>query len=300
MSLNSKILGEEIKRIRKSKRMTQSELSDGICTQATISGIESGRTFPSIDILYYLSLRLQVSMDYFFEKITFRQEQYVNETYSYAEQLVKQDNFKELLELTNFELNRTSGYKDPSLDLYLRWQRAICSYELKEATWEQCVCQLQNLLDSNHYSIKQQFMNIRIKNSMANVLANNEKYIEALSIFNEILNEEINMDGYHRMRLKVYFNLSKLYYVMEDYKKSHHYALEGIRISLKMEDLSVLGPLYVQAGQSLFRQKGNQKTVSTFYDNALFLFRLYGREDYIQVVEKLIDMLDAKCSVERN
>lgn len=294
MSLNSKILGEEIKRIRKSKRMTQSDLSDGICTQATISGIESGRTFPSIDILYYLSLRLQVSMDYFFEKITFRQEQYVNETYSYIEQLIKQDNFKELLELTNFELNRSSGYKDPSLDLYLRWQRAICSYELKEVTWEHCVSQLQNLLESNHYSIKQQFMNIRIKNSMANVLANNEQYLEALSIFNEILIEDINMDGYHRMRMKVYFNLSKLYYIMEDYNKSHHYALEGIHISLKMEDFSVLGPLYVQAGQSLFRQKGNQEKVFNFYDNALFFFRLYGREDYIEVVEKLIDMLDAE------
>ncbi|MGD6778517.1 helix-turn-helix transcriptional regulator [Sutcliffiella horikoshii] len=292
MRLNSRILGEEIKRIRKNKGLTQSDLANGICTQAAISGIESGRTFPSIDILYYLSLRLQVSMDYFLEKITFRQEQYVNDTYSYIEQLIKQDNFEELLEITNYELKRETGYKDESLELFLSWQQAISRYELKQITWEECISQLYNLLDSNHYSIKQQFLNIRIKNSIGNVLANNEQYTDALAIFTEILKEEINMDGYHRMKLKVYFNVSKLYYVMEDYKKSHHYAIEGIRISLIMEDLSVLGPLYVQAGQSLFRLKGNRNKILDLYNNALFMFRLYGREDYISVVQKLTLMLN--------
>ncbi|KPB05718.1 helix-turn-helix domain-containing protein [Bacillus sp. CHD6a] len=289
--LNSRLLGEEIKRIRKNKGLTQADLADGICTQATISGIESGRTFPSIDILYYLSLRLQVSMDYFLEKITYRQEQYINDTYSYINLLVKQDKFEDVLEITNYELNRETGYKDESLELFLKWQLAISSYELKRLTWEECIDQLQTLLNSNHYSIKQQFMNIRIKNSMGNVLANNEQYPQALAIFNEILNEEINMEGYHRMQLKVYFNISKLYYVMENYAQSHHYASEGIRISLKMEDLSVLGPLYVQAGQSLFRQKGKKTKILQNYHNATFIFQLYSREDHIKVVEELKQML---------
>lgn len=289
--LNSRLLGEEIKRIRKNKGLTQADLADGICTQATISGVESGRTFPSIDILYYLSLRLQVSMDYFLEKITYRQEQYINDTYSYINQLVKQDKFEDVMEITNYELNRETGYKDESLELFLKWQLAVSSYELKRLTWEECIEQLQTLLDSNHYSVKQQFMNIRIKNSMGNVLANNEQYPQALTIFNEILKEEINMEGYHRMKLKVYFNISKLYYIMENYGQSHHYATEGIRISLKMEDLSVLGPLYVQAGQSLFRQNGDKIKILQHYQNATFIFQLYSREDHLKVVEKLKQML---------
>lgn len=292
MSLDSKILGDEIKRIRKSKNMTQADLAKGICTQATISGIESGRTFPSIDILYYLSLRLQVSMDYFFEKITFRQEQYVNDTYAYIEELIKRENFEELLELVNFELNRPSGYKDESLILYLKWQRAISSYELERINWEDCVQDLENLLNSNHYSIKQQFMNIRIKNSLGNVLAKNGEYSKALKIYQEILNEEVNMEGFHKMKLKAYFNMSKVYYEMEKYSSSHLYAMEGIKFSLSKEDISILGSLYVQAGQSLFRLDGDKGEIKQLYENASFLFRLYGQENYMEIVQQLVDMLN--------
>lgn len=294
MGLDSKILGEEIKRMRKVKGMTQADLAEGICTQATVSGIESGRTFPSIDILYYISLRLQVSMDYFFEKITFRQEQYVNDTYSYIESLISKSNFEELLELTEFELGRTSGYKDDSFELYLKWQHTISSYELDRIKWDICVYKLQNLLNSNHYSIKQQFMNIRIKNSLGNVLAKNEEYNQAVTIFNEILAEDVKMEGYHRTKLKVLFNISKVYYEIENYKESHRYAMEGIKLSLHMADMSNLGPLYVQAGQSLFRMGGAPEKSMVLYENALFLFKLYNRHDYIKVVKELVAMLKSK------
>ncbi|MCM3618515.1 helix-turn-helix transcriptional regulator [Sutcliffiella horikoshii] len=295
MTLDSKILGEEIKRMRKTKGMTQADLANGICTQATVSGIESGRTFPSIDILYYLSLRLQVSMDYFLEKITFRQEQYVNDTYAYINGLIKKNNFQELLELTEFELKRTSGYKDESLELYLKWQHTISSYELKRIDWESCVHKLLNLLKTNHYSIKQQFMNIKIKNSLGNVLAKNEEYSRALDIFKEILDEEVNMDGYHRMKLKVLFNISKVYYEIENYRESHQYAMEGIKYSLVKADMSNLGPLYVQAGQSLYRMGGAPEKSMELYENALFLFRLFDQESHMKVVKKLVNMLKNKA-----
>ena len=291
MSLDSKILGEEIKRIRVRKGLTQADLAKGICTQAAISGIESGRTFPSIDILYYLSLRLQVSMDYFFEKITFRQEQYINDTYTYMEKLIKEDKFEELLELCNFELKRESGYKDQSLEIYLKWQRAVASHELDLSTWKECVLELQSLLQNDHYSIKQQFLNIRIKNSLGNVLASKGQYKEALQIYKEILEEDVNMDGYDRMKLKVFFNLSKTFYIMENYEESYHYSIEGIQLSLLKEDLSMLGSLYVQAGQSLFRMQGNKEKIMNLYENATFIFKIYGRDDYINVVKKLQAML---------
>ena len=42
-------IGNEIKRIRQERNWTQSELCQGICSQAEISKIENGRNSPTVD-----------------------------------------------------------------------------------------------------------------------------------------------------------------------------------------------------------------------------------------------------------
>ena len=59
-------IGNEIKRIRKQKKMTQKELCDGICSQAEISKIENGRNSPTIDLLQQIAKRLRVPLSLLF------------------------------------------------------------------------------------------------------------------------------------------------------------------------------------------------------------------------------------------
>ncbi len=60
------IIGNEIKRIRKQKKMTQKELCEGICSQAEISKIENGRNSPTIDLLQQIAKRLRVPLSLLF------------------------------------------------------------------------------------------------------------------------------------------------------------------------------------------------------------------------------------------
>ena len=60
------MIGNEIKRIRKEKKMTQKELCDGICSQAEISKIENGRNSPTIDLLQQIAKRLRIPMSILF------------------------------------------------------------------------------------------------------------------------------------------------------------------------------------------------------------------------------------------
>ena len=62
----SNVVGKEIRRLRRSLGLTQKELCKNICDQSMLSKIEKGETFPSANILYQLSVRLKVSMEYFF------------------------------------------------------------------------------------------------------------------------------------------------------------------------------------------------------------------------------------------
>lgn len=55
-------LGERVKRLRKERGMTQVELAEGICTDATISGLERGTINVSIDILVGVAEKLRVPL----------------------------------------------------------------------------------------------------------------------------------------------------------------------------------------------------------------------------------------------
>ena len=52
-----RILGEKVRQFRKRKGMSQKELADGICTQATISLIEKKSKIPSMKIMMKIRIR---------------------------------------------------------------------------------------------------------------------------------------------------------------------------------------------------------------------------------------------------
>lgn len=62
------ILSKRFKNRRKELGFTQKELAEGICEQSLISRVEKLGVAPTSDILFALSQRLQVSMDYFFDE----------------------------------------------------------------------------------------------------------------------------------------------------------------------------------------------------------------------------------------
>lgn len=68
---NKKLLGKRIKEIRKNKGLTQEKLSEmsGIET-SSLSGIESGRFFPSLYLLSKIALILDVELLEFFKFVS--------------------------------------------------------------------------------------------------------------------------------------------------------------------------------------------------------------------------------------
>ncbi len=61
------LLATRLKNKRKELKLSQKELAEGICEQGQISRMEQGKYSPGSELLFQLSKRLKVSMDYFFE-----------------------------------------------------------------------------------------------------------------------------------------------------------------------------------------------------------------------------------------
>lgn len=65
---NKKLLGKRIKEIRKHKGLTQEQLSEMIDIEtSSLSGIESGRFFPSLHVLDKMSSVLEIELVEFFK-----------------------------------------------------------------------------------------------------------------------------------------------------------------------------------------------------------------------------------------
>ncbi len=72
-------IGKKISELRKEMNLTQGELASGICTQSLISLIERGESDPSAELLYQITKRLGVDVNYFFEIGSTTRLDYVNE-----------------------------------------------------------------------------------------------------------------------------------------------------------------------------------------------------------------------------
>ncbi|KMJ56907.1 hypothetical protein AB685_19500 [Bacillus sp. LL01] len=288
MFIKNEELGKEIKRLRRANKLSQSELAKGICCQTTISGIEKGRTLPSIDIMFYLSKRLNVTMDYLLSTTLQRAENYVLSTTQLINNYLKTANYAEIFELTTLERKlRNKRDLGEEFNQFIDWHFYRSSYAKGNITWQVCVENLTFLINDKSI-FKQQFQDLKIKNVIANILADNGVYNRALNIYKEILSHNLDMDSYHRFTLKIYFNLSKMHFFDMKYKESLEVAEKGIKGSLRLEDFSVLGNLYTQAAQSLVQLDGYNRLVIDYLEKARVIFILQKRENYVDFIDSIL------------
>ncbi|HFI0960593.1 TPA: helix-turn-helix domain-containing protein, partial [Streptococcus suis] len=62
------LLATRLRSRRLELNLSQAELAKGICEQGQISRIEKGKYNPGAELLYRLSLKLNVPMNYFFDE----------------------------------------------------------------------------------------------------------------------------------------------------------------------------------------------------------------------------------------
>src|SRR5690606_24773724 len=120
--LDKERLGREIKRLRKSKKFTQSQLAKDICNQSEISRIEAGDFFPNIDLLYLLASRLNVPLLYFFEIITHEQVEEIKNIRRDVWTFSQNKQYKELHEYVSALLPNKNNYHS-EIEKFLLWNK---------------------------------------------------------------------------------------------------------------------------------------------------------------------------------
>lgn len=277
------LLASRLKERRKALKMSQKELAEGICKQGQISRIENGEYTPGSELLYALSRKLRVSMDYFFDEQVQDEKNELENFRLVAENFISQRDYSSLKYLYNLE-SKSSSHLSLSDKMYLEWIQTLVLFYCDNNKLE-AVSKLEKLIKEKIIS---EINYLRFSNTLFNFYYD----IDDLNQFNEIrdnLEERVNNLIIHtieelELSIKFNYNISRYLWLQNNVEDALNKISETIRICKRYRSNYLLADLYLLLGNAS-ASFGNIDEVRDYYTKAKFLYNLDGNQEMSLKVE---------------
>lgn len=280
------LLASRLKERRKALKMSQKELAEGICKQGQISRIENGEYTPGSELLYALSRKLRVSMDYFFDEQVQDEKNELENFRLVAENFISQRDYSSLKYLYNLE-SKSSSHLSLSDKMYLEWIQTLVLFYCDNNKLE-AVSKLEKLIKEKNIS---EINYLRFSNTLFNFYYD----IDDLNQFNEIrdnLEKRVNnliIRTIEELELSIKFNynISRYLWLQNNVEDALNKISETIRICKRYRSNYLLADLYLLLGNAS-ASFGNIDEVRDCYTKAKFLYNLDGNQEMSLKVEHYI------------
>lgn len=277
------LLASRLKERRKALKMSQKELAEGICKQGQISRIENGEYTPGSELLYALSRKLRVSMDYFFDEQVQDEKNELENFRLVAENFISQRDYSSLKYLYNLE-SKSSSHLSLSDKMYLEWIQTLVLFYCDNNKLE-AVSKLEKLIKEKNIS---EINYLRFSNTLFNFYYD----IDDLNQFNEIrdnLEKRVNNLIIHTIEelelfIKFNYNISRYLWLQNNVEDALNKISETIRICKRYRSNYLLADLYLLLGNAS-ASFGNIDEVRDYYTKAKFLYNLDGNQEMSLKVE---------------
>ncbi len=295
-------IGEQIKELRKHFGISQQELCRDICSQSFISRIESGDLSPSAHLLYRISMRLGIDMNFFLESVYVTRMDYVQEVLLQLSEALKKKNFMQIKELVDYERDNPL-FKHGRHKQTLLWYEAIYLYKVQE-DFDQALMHLEEALSMKQTTLKSYSeRDIEIFLTKANIYTELRDFDNAIPLFKDILTclNQLPVMRDKVLLIKLYYNYSRALYLNGNLGESLHYAKKGIEQCNENRILYGMGELYFQIGM-VHRDRTEHDLSLNAYEKAKMVSQLVEDESLIRMtaaqMETVEQSLKAKCSYE--
>lgn len=277
------LLASRLKERRKALKLSQKELAEGVCKQGQISRIENGEYTPGSELLYALSRKLRVSMDYFFDEQVQDEKNELENFRLVAENFISQRDYSSLKYLYNLE-SKSSSHLSLSDKMYLEWIQTLVLFYCDDNKFE-AVSKLEKLLKERNIS---EINYLRFSNTLFNFYYD----IDNLNQFNEIrdnLEERVNNLIIHtieelELSIKFNYNIGRYLWLQNNVEDALNKISETIRICKRYRSNYLLADLYLLLG-NVSASFGNIDEVRDYYTKAKFLYNLDGNQEMSLKVE---------------
>lgn len=279
--MHAEKLGNEIKKIRMMRGLTQKQLSDNICHQSEVSRIESGAVYPSMDILQGIAAKLQVPIIHFYEVLIYSDIERKKQFKDHIILLCKQNKHKEIYDKVWTELKKDECH--PEFQQFLYWQYHIAAYMLKKINYEYCILELKKLLHQQLVGIDV-FQNLYIENTIAIIYAENGYFKKSIELFEDILKQLESLHSNEEFAVMVRYNHAKALYRDDQYEEALYQVKKAIEISCRINSMVLIGELYYQKGECLEKLKYAEEEIHESYEKAGFFFDLLELHAYKDIL----------------
>ncbi|MFS7398058.1 helix-turn-helix domain-containing protein [Carnobacterium maltaromaticum] len=230
--------GEEIKKKRLEKGLTQKELSENICTQATVSNLENGASVPTISILLKLADRLNMEFADIYEYTVESKDGY-NQTFKKVRELCSKVKHKEAYEFltSSIDFDKIDTIYDRKQYCYFMGITSLMGQENpSDAIY------YFNLVLTSESDTSLDFLDVSATNGIGIAYYIQKENEKALTYFEKSLEQLdelftlIDTIKESQEIAKIYYNTAKFYSEIGEYSKALNLAELGIKL-LKNENL---------------------------------------------------------------
>ncbi|OJF97205.1 hypothetical protein AX762_01355 [Alkalibacterium sp. 20] len=264
--------------------MTQSDLSEGICTQAMISRIEKRKVRPSRELMEKLAERLEVSLHYFYG------EDSIESRYSKTTQLSKlvrqhlerreYDTVSYLID-SNEELIQQAIGED---GLFFEWVKGLL-FDYRDGDNDKALNHLIRL----EKEMKNGELRLEVIDSIGNQYLKKEEYDIAEKYYHkgfDMFSEWMN----HEKKAKLMLNYSICLAQQDKYGECLSIVFQGLDLVVEQKTLFLLGDFLYYKGFCLEKLEQKEDALSA-YKQAWTIFDIQQNEKFTVSMQLTIDRL---------
>ncbi|MEW4327925.1 helix-turn-helix transcriptional regulator [Rossellomorea marisflavi] len=269
-------IGKKISELRNEMALTQGELAEGICTQASISLIEKGELDPNATILYQIAKKLGVDVNYFFHIGSTPRLDYINEVEKQLRALRIKHQYTEMMEIVSIEEKNPLFYNNPAKLQFLYWHKSIYLFEVKK-DHQQAVSIMEkafSLLPNKKRAVTELEMEMMMAlGTYQFTLGHYQEVIDQYKKVQAILDETNRIPADKTIRTRLYYNSSRAHTRLGNLEESQTLLHEGIDWCIESGELHLMPALHYQIGYN-HELMGDYEKALEFLDYSISLFEL--------------------------
>ncbi|MGM0259150.1 helix-turn-helix domain-containing protein [Enterococcus sp. AZ102] len=227
-------LGDKIKQIRKSKKMMQKMLAQGVCSQSVLSRIENNLEIPNVSVLQQLCVRLAITMDQLMYT-NFSQILEVQQFFVTLNKLLIHKKYHEMDQMLDETEILDRLYLDTDLQLYF-YHLGIVEYFVKNRP-ETAIQGLRHGLSYTYSENKKDHFSsieVQIIGFIGRIYADTNRFLQAEKRLERSvkLAVELPIEQSTFEVTKVFYHYARFLCAQMQYEKSIAVAIQGVKWSL--------------------------------------------------------------------
>lgn len=287
--------GEVLQTLRKNKKFTIREISEGICTDNEYSLFEREKKYPTLDQLFLIAEKLGTNLADIMKMITKSNDNYVKLIIDLINKYKREREYEKVFQITQKEKN-SHIFSSSKLKQFLLWNEGICYYYLHDEP-EKAVETLYEAIDLTNPQRKSlNESEIEILTSIAMIIYETKDYRKAISTFIIALRELESLPTQlePKVKLRILFGLSQALTDNEQYEESLNYSLRGINLCIEEELLYLFAEFHYQSGEN-YLKLGERDKGKTYVEESIHLCYLTKQTKMGQIIEKELEKMLANC-----